>query len=166
MNIQQLIKNTKDLAGWRVEGYGQNANFTLTNILPMVGTKMLLFQSKCRGETVEAEHVQNLQYNQIKYHEEVPEEFENIKTVEFRKEQYHYEKPDETNNVQIRCSCADFTYRSAYYAWKEKCLFGTKPKLYKRKTKTRPPANKLKIPILCKHLVQLTNYLQNEDYIQ
>ena len=169
MNLLQLADNSKELATWREFGYGQNQQFKLNNVIPFQGVKTLLVQSTCYGETVSAEHVQNLNFLRVKYLNELPKDGspENVKTKEYGGSDYYFIKPTLSTDVLMRCSCPDWVYRSSYFAWKEKCIFGSKPKAYKRKTTgKRKPMNPIEKPFLCKHLTQLVQFLQAEGWIQ
>jgi len=164
MNLITLHDNAEKLAKWRKFGYGQNGTWRLTQVIPYKGTKTLLCQAVCNGETVEAEHVSNIQFLNIKFFDEPPSDGE-YGTVEYKEEKYYYVKPTLENDVKIRCSCPDFTYRSAYWAWKAKVIFGGMPKPYKRKTKgKRKPVNPLRIPFSCKHIHQMQALVRTEGY--
>ena len=143
MNLIELADSTKKLASWRVGGYGQNSNWRLTNVLPFVGTKTLLFQGDCRGETESPNtHVVNIQFSGLEY-SDTPTEKDDFKKIDYKGEDYYVRKPDLHTNCTIRCSCSDFTYRWSYADWLKRVLFGSKPKKYIRRVgaKPRPPVN-------------------------
>jgi len=64
------------------------------------------------------------------------------------------------NNVQVRCNCLDFHYRFARQNAGDDALVGKAPPPYRRKTQTRPPANPMHVPGMCKHLLALVDELQ------
>jgi len=164
MNLLELFDNAKKLAAWRVN-YAQNDGWNLTQLIPYVGTKTILAQGTCHGYTQEnVKHVVDIQFQNIKFFDEPPEQGE-YGTIEYKEENYYFIKPTLETDVKIRCSCNDFRFRSSWWAWKQKCIFGGPPKAYKRKTKNRPPVNKLKIPFLCKHLVSFQSYLHVHKYL-
>lgn len=167
MNLLELSENNKKVAPWREYGYGQNSNWILKNVLPMQGVKTLLFSAKCNGETVKAEHNVHIQFNQVKYLDELPKDgkHENITEYEFKGSNYIWIKPDLKMNVLVRCSCPDQTHLFAPWNVKNKCWFGMKPKAYKKKT-NRKPRNPDHLPGFCKHLSQFISYLQKHGYIQ
>lgn len=65
------------------------------------------------------------------------------------------------NNAQVRCNCLDFHYRFAQYDARNDALYGNPPPPYQRRTDTRPPANPLGVPGICKHVLVLIDELQN-----
>jgi hypothetical protein len=160
MNLIQLYDSTKKFAGWR-QSYGQNSDWNLIAIVPFVGTKTLLFQAKCFGETVHGEHMVNIQFSGVNYSEEPNSSY---KEIEYKGEKYWYERPTLKSEVTVRCSCPDMTYRFAFANIKARCWFGGRPKKYIKKTK-RPPINPDNIAGMCKHLVGLQGYLHFHDYI-
>lgn len=64
----------------------------------------------------------------------------------------------EKNNVNVRCNCADFTWRFNYYDHIDNSLYGNKRKKYE--SKGGPPANPLQLPGMCKHLMKTMQKLQ------
>ena len=164
MTLLELWNSTKTFKAWRGTGYGQNQNWQLVNMVPFSGTKTLLLQLKCFGETEDSEHIVNMQFEGLKYVDEVPKNAE-YKTFEYKGEQYHFEHPTIDTEVKVRCSCSDYTYRFSYANWKAKCQFGSKPKAYKKKT-NRKPLNPDLIPGMCKHISQAQSYLKVEDIMK
>lgn len=164
MNLIELHENSKKVSNWRGDGYSQNANWILKTIIPYKGTNTLLFQATCNGETIEGIHVVNLQFNNVKYFDKPPEDGD-VKEIEFKGEKYYFIRPTLESDVVCRCSCPDYYFTFAYYNWQHKINFGGKPKVYKRKTKTRPPRNPQHLPGICKHLFQFQSYLRTHDYL-
>lgn len=70
------------------------------------------------------------------------------------------------NQVQVRCNCLDFHYRFARQNAKNNALYGQPAPPYKRKTQTRPPANPMQVPGMCKHLLALVDELQKMGIVQ
>tara|TARA_Y100000310_G_C20695263_1_gene825223 strand:+ start:3807 stop:4529 length:723 start_codon:yes stop_codon:yes gene_type:complete len=73
--------------------------------------------------------------------------------------------------TRIYCNCADFQFRSEWYAFKAGILMpGRKVRPYKRKTPRgkggRPDANPHHTPNLCKHLYALALKLQSQGFIE
>lgn len=167
MNLIELSDNNKRVANWREFGYGMNSNFTLKNVVPFQGMKTVLFSASCFGETVKAEHIVNIQFNKIKYVDELPKgkERENVKSYEYKGSTYYFIKPTLEDQVMLRCSCPDMEYTFTYWNYKNKAAFGGPPKAYKRKT-NRKPRNPDHLPGYCKHCSQFINYLQNEGWMQ
>ncbi len=74
--------------------------------------------------------------------------------------------PINIENVQVRCTCLDFHYRFAQQNARDGSLYGPAPPKYKRKTETRPPANPMKVPGMCKHLLKLEEELQKTGIVE
>lgn len=162
MTLVELYNKTKEYKAWRGLGYGQNQQWTLKNVVPFKGTKTLLIQAQCFGQTVNGIHTVNFQFENLKYVDEIPENAE-YKTYTYKDEDYYFEYPDiSTTKVRVRCSCPDFYWRFALADNKANCLFGSKPKAYKKKT-NRKPLNPDMIPGICKHIVQLQSFLKTKD---
>lgn len=65
-----------------------------------------------------------------------------------------------THNAKVSCTCLDFHHRFALWNFNDKSLYGRRPRMYRRKTTTRPPANPTHSPGLCKHLMKFVTVLQ------
>lgn len=70
-----------------------------------------------------------------------------------------------TCNVKVRCTCLDFYYRFAVWNDNADSLYGKPPPPYQRKTETRPPANPLQVPGLCKHVIKTTQALLDSGIV-
>lgn len=69
--------------------------------------------------------------------------------------------------VRIRCSCPDFFFTGAYWVKHNiDALYGGALKQYTRKTETRPERNPQHIPMMCKHLIALTEYMKNSGFMK
>ena len=165
LSLVELFDSTKKLAAWRGTGYGQNQNWVLKNMVPYIGTKSLLFQAECMGETVAATHITNIMFSGVRYLEDDVENAE-YKTLDFKGDTVRYAYPDLHTKCTTKCSCPDFKFRWEYADKKVKALFGNLSKKYIRKTKTRPPVNPEQIPGMCKHVWQLQSFLRVEGYIK
>lgn len=166
MNLIELFESTKKLADWRGEGYGQNSSWNLKQVIPFVGTKTLLFQAECFGETVKGIHVVNFQFKNINFYEKenLPKD-KDIKEIEYKGDKYYFEKPSLTTECTYRCSCPDANYTWGWADFKAKVWFGNPPRKYVKKT-NRKPKNPDLIPGFCKHGFQLQSYLHVEGYLQ
>jgi hypothetical protein len=69
----------------------------------------------------------------------------------------------DNNQVLVRCSCPDMYWRGVHYLKLDNSLYGRDRSPYERKTppppEGRPYANPLQMPIMCKHLIKLSNSL-------
>ena len=165
MNLVELMDETKKLASWRGEGYGQNNNWTIKSAIAFAGTKTFLCQGTCFGETVKASHVVAIQWSIVQYFEEdaLPENGD-VLTLNYKGEDYHLIRPTLHTECTVRCSCADFEYRLAPWNFKHKALFGSRPKKYVKKT-NRPPVNPGQYPGICKHIFQFQSLLHEKGYL-
>jgi hypothetical protein len=70
------------------------------------------------------------------------------------------------NNVAVYCSCQDYQMRFAYYNIQNNCHVGPPPKPYVRKTDYYPPANPLKVPGCCKHILKVEESLKDQGILR
>ena len=70
------------------------------------------------------------------------------------------------NVVRVRCDCLDFYYRFAPWNFSNDDIYGPKPKPYVRRTNTHPPANPTKSPGVCKHVMKLTQAMQEAGLVK
>ncbi len=70
------------------------------------------------------------------------------------------------NNVGVFCECEDYQKRFAEINVSNNCHIGPQPAKYVRKTTTRPPANPLNVPGMCKHLIAVTDRLKQLKILQ
>ena len=105
-----------------------------------------------------------LQFNQVDFDEEDTDQ--NVTFTGSDGEAYHIVPISlMRNNVQVKCTCLDFFYRFASFNFVDGSLYGQKPPPYQRRTQTRPPANILKIPGLCKHLIKTGEALKQSGLV-
>lgn len=64
------------------------------------------------------------------------------------------------NTVAVYCDCQDYQMRFANFNIQNNCHLGPPPPRYVRKTTTRPPANPLRVPGMCKHLLKTAEEVQ------
>jgi hypothetical protein len=62
------------------------------------------------------------------------------------------------NEVNVRCQCADFTWRFNYYDYEDSSLYGNKRRKYE--SSGGPSANPLELPGMCKHLIKVMEALR------
>ena len=81
--------------------------------------------------------------------------------------EYHI-NPLDVNRTQVKvtCTCMDFYWRFAMWNHNDGSLLGPKPDAYVRKTDTRPPANPTQSPGICKHLMRMMDYLQQQHIMR
>lgn len=69
-------------------------------------------------------------------------------------------------SVKVSCSCLDFHYRFAAWNHEADALSSQPPPPYIRKTQTRPPANPMHAPGMCKHIVKLVDILKRRKLVR
>jgi hypothetical protein len=69
-----------------------------------------------------------------------------------------------TNDVLVRCDCADYRYRFAWYGHLDHSLYGRKPKKYE--SQGGPAANPLEMPGMCKHIIKLVQSLDHAGLLE
>lgn len=67
--------------------------------------------------------------------------------------------PFGTQDVLVRCDCPDFKWRFNYYNHLDSSLYGNKRGKYEGQG--GPPANPLKLPGMCKHLMKTASALRD-----
>lgn len=82
-------------------------------------------------------------------------------TIQGTDGQQHHIVPIQTgqSNVKVRCSCLDFHYRFAAWNDQDNSLYGEPPGLYRKKT-DRASVNPTRTSGICKHIIKLTQRLQ------
>ena len=70
----------------------------------------------------------------------------------------------EKNEVLVRCGCLDFKFRGNYACYLDKSLQGPKVKKYES-IGNRPSVNPTNAPMMCKHLMKMTEALKNIDVL-
>lgn len=120
---------------------------------PFVGVKTLFIKAIAQNEGKE--------YNSIILFKNV--DYENKSSVKITAsdgKEYNFGKLSlENTDVVLRCSCNDFRFRFSWYDHLDKSLYGRTPKKYESKG-VLPPANPLKLPGMCKHLIKTTHVLE------
>ena len=65
----------------------------------------------------------------------------------------------ENNDVLLRCNCNDFKWRFNFYDHIDKSLYGNKRKKYENLGGA--PANPMKLPGMCKHIMKTAQALKD-----
>ena len=130
-------------------------------IVPFVGTKSLLISLRAWGVTQSSMHQVTLHFSDVDIRTEDPKS-SNYFQIQYNGATYWCHKLDRYRNpLTSRCSCRDYFFTWAYYNFLASCLFGAKPRPYKRKTTTRPPRNPHGIIGICKHVYHAWALLRN-----
>lgn len=100
-----------------------------------------------------------IQFDDVTYN---PEEGEQSSTFASNGDEYTISSISKNEaDVKVRCTCLDFRFRFAQYNHSDGSLQGEAPDLYaKAPGSKRGPANPTKTPGVCKHLIELTNSLE------
>ena len=167
-NIQRLYQST--VAAFPFTKYRQNAtdpiNITELKLTPFVGMKTLFIKSTAQNpdsKTFEhSKYKPMILFKNVQYHNENNQNL--VKLIDEQENIYFIEKiSTENNNVMVRCDCGDFFWRGNYADWLDKSLFGSKKKKYE--SKGGVPANPKNAPMMCKHIIKMTEILINSGII-
>lgn len=170
--FEKLYKSTISFKQWR-RSYSQNDRMNIAAIIPYKGTKSVLFQGSCFGRTQKSIHKTNLLFSGVEIIEENssmtdetrPNLIDYIK-VEHKRKTYYIQKIDpRKHGLTVRCTCADFFYRFAWYNHEKGALYGPKPRPYRRVPgSTRPPQNPGHFAGMCKHIYNLYSFMRASGY--
>jgi hypothetical protein len=150
--VKGLLQSTAKLTKWRERGYSSSKSRHVVKVIPYAGTNLFVMQQEHFGLTVNAHHIVNLSFYDVKItYKEMPLDF--FMVVPYKNRNWYIEKPDLSKTpFRCRCTCPDFYFRFAYWNWKNGAIFGPKPRQYVRKTRTRPRVNPNGYPGFCKHI--------------
>jgi len=156
-NIERGFPETRKRQHATGEVTSRNLQYT-----PYIGMKML--HVKAQSSSNGHQYQQAIQFNGVDFEREDTPENATFKAADGS--DYHIQ-PLQLNdhNCKVRCNCLDFYFRFAHYNSSDKSLVGRPPPLYQRKTQTRPPANPMRVPGMCKHLLKLVQELQSAGVI-
>lgn len=161
MNVVTLLNNAGRLSNTR-KNYSSSGSERLYHIVPYYKQGAVLYQFEHRGVTVKAEHYVDIFWWGLEISRT---EFPNSRPINYRGEQAFVEKAKlDSTNVRVRCSCVDFYFTFAYYNWLQDCIFGRKPREYRRKS-DRGPRNPLRIPGACKHIKNSMDLLRSQGWL-
>jgi len=130
-------------------------------IVPYKATNTLLISLRAWGVTQSALHNVTMLFSDVEILTENPNSPAYFQ-LKYKDTMYWIKKLDKTKNpLTSRCSCADEFFTWALWKHQAGCLYGQKPRPYKRKTMTRPPRNPAHIVGICKHVFNAWTYLKN-----
>lgn len=163
LTIQQLYANSVKVSASRAQP-PSSAKIIFDKAVPYKGVKSVLFQFFHYGLTEKAIHRVQIFFVGLDILDE-PTTDQRYFQVEYGGEKYWVEKPDVAKtDVRVRCSCQDFFFTFAWYNYQLNALYGSKPRAYQRKTKTRPPRNPQGLGGFCKHCNNSISTLQDNQY--
>lgn len=164
--FEKLYKSTINFKQWR-RNYSHNKKIGISKIIPYVATKSVLFQVWALGHTQKVTHRINLLFNDVEILKELPKDktlFDYFKITNGT-DTYYIRKIDPFKcRLSVRCTCADFFYSFSLWNYQQNCLFGPKPRPYKRKTRSYPERNPQHIPGICKHIYNSYVFLRVSGY--
>ncbi len=129
---------------------------------PFVGLKTLLIKGLAQNE--------NREYNPLILFKEVdytikPNNPKAVVIIANDDKIYNFKKLSlENQDIILRCNCGDFSYRFNFYNHLDHSLYGRKRKKYESKG-VGPPANPMELAGICKHLMKLSQALQDAQII-
>lgn len=138
-------------------------NLTGLKLIPFVGMKTL----RATGTVSSKGKVYNpnIVFMRVVFEDENTDENITFKASDGEEYNMLPMKRDEVE-IKVRCNCLDYFYRFAHYNNMDGSHQPPKAKKYVRKTDTYPPANPLKVPGVCKHILRLAEYLENTYLIE
>lgn len=143
--------------------YRQHATqpIRLTEIqwMPFKGMKTLFIKGSVQNENREYSTI--VLFKNVRY--DVPLNDSSVKIIASDYLPYVFEKlREDVTDVLVRCSCPDFRWRFNWWNAYDKSLYGRKVAPYhKVHGSTRPPANPLELPGMCKHLTKTVEALDH-----
>jgi hypothetical protein len=161
-----------------------------TDFTPYIGTRNLLVRGQARSGTyTNVYYKPMLFFNEVQYvksgdqeeqgprqgaegdmgeREQEVSEQQNVVTFKATTgEEVSIQPINLTNNiVRVRCDCLDFYYRFAPWNFSNDDIYGPKPKPYVRRTNHYPPANPSRSPGICKHVMKLTQAVQEAGIVR
>jgi hypothetical protein len=112
---------------------------------PFVGVKTLFIKAEARNE--------DRHYSSIILFKNVNYNGNQVRIVASDGLTYHFDKLTlEDTDILVRCNCPDFYWRFNYYNHQDKSLYGRVRAPYE--SQGGPPANPMKLPGMCKHLMK------------
>lgn len=163
--IKELFQNAVKVSPSR-RNPPNSASREIKKVIPYRTTNNCLMQFLHGGVTVAGVHQVNMVFEGLDMTEEVRPTSSHFKVRDAEGKVVYVEKPDlATTKVKVRCTCPDFYFTFAYWNWADKCIFGKKPRPYVKKS-NRGPRNPLKIPGVCKHVLNSVFLLQTERFTQ
>lgn len=161
LNPKSRGRNFPYVPKWEFQAFTSGQNKDQKVIVPYKGTNSLLISMKAWGVTQASLHNVTLLFSDVEILTENPNS-SNYFQVPYDGVMYWCKKLDRTRNpLTSRCTCADFFYTFSFYNYNAGCLYGTKPRPYKRLTTTRPPRNPKHIVGCCKHIYHSWTVLRN-----
>lgn len=158
-NIQRAFPDTRK----RQHATGE-VQIVRKEFVPIQGSHALQVNSQSRSNDG-ATYQQTVQFTGVNY--EPADTPENVTFMGADGADHHVQPITlQQSNVRVRCNCLDFHYRFALWNFNDGSLMGPKPAPYVRKTTTRPPANPLQLPGVCKHIIKLAQDLMGTGLIR
>lgn len=149
---------------FEVQIFTSGPNKGQATIIPYVGTKSLLIGLRAWGVTQASLHSVSLLFHDVEILTEDPKNM-NYFPIQYNNQMYWCKKLDQRRNpLTSRCSCKDEFFTWAYYKYNAGCLYGTKPKMYVRKTTWMPPRNPNGLIGCCKHVYNAWAYLKGSGF--
>lgn len=117
---------------------------------PFLGVRTLFIRAEVRNET--------RHYTPIILFKNVNYDGDEVLITASDGLEYHFDKLSlEGTDALVRCNCKDFYWRFNYYNSEDRSLYGRTRAQYEGSG--GPPANPLKLPGMCKHLMKTVEAL-------
>lgn len=159
-----LWQSTRKVSPSR-SSYSSSKARQVTNVVPYVPQRSVLFQLEHQGMTVRALHQVNLMFSGLDIRDKDPHSVSYMQIL-YRGTPFWVEKPDLHKTPFVcRCTCPDFYFTFAYWNWMQKALFGPKPRAYRAIGGGRP-RNPGKYPGFCKHVNNSLLLMQTNRWVK
>lgn len=159
-----LWSSTRRVSSSR-SSYSSSKSREVRNIVPYSSQKSLLFQVEHQGMTVRALHQVNLMFSGLTFSEKAQNQIDWL-PVKYKGKTVWASKPSLTKTALVcRCSCPDFYFTFSYWNWKNKAIFGPKPRAYRVKG-DRGPRNPGQHPGFCKHIANTFLLFQTHRWVK
>ena len=156
-SLRELEENTEKLTK-KVSRKEQASKVAISNVelIPEVPSRRLLAKAKAQGSS--GTYTPQIEFQDVNY------SGDDYTFTGPDGEEYSIERISYDNDVRVTCDCLDFRWRFSLWNSKNKALLGPPPEQYQKKT-NRPPQNPQQLPGMCKHLLRLVHYLDDEGVI-
>lgn len=130
-------------------------------IVPFIGTKSVLVSLRAWGVTQASLHKITLLFHDVDIRTDDPHSTDYFQ-IQYEDKMYWIHKFDKLRNpLTSRCSCADEFYTFSLWKYNAGCLYGPKPRAYRRKTTHYPERNPQHLVGCCKHVYNAWEILRN-----
>lgn len=168
--IKKIFQSTLKLNSERAKPKNSPSQ-KVDKIIPFAGVNSCLFQVSMKGVTQKGvRHRVNILVTNLDVSRKEVSESDYFYYKD-KDGDYWIKKPNpSTDEFRVRCSCHDFYFTWGIWNFLNNCIFGNKPRPYRRLTppppKGYPYRNPLKVFGGCKHLWNAVKHLETNKFFQ